>query len=89
MEDLEFNDQHDNKIQDGEITVVRHEIEGVDNNNSVFNKNDNSGNNIFDEKLMTQTVKMMIPILMTNTMANTIGNMVMIMTNRTRMNMKM
>ena len=35
MEDLEFNDQHDNKIQDGEITVVRHEIAILENNNNL------------------------------------------------------
>ena len=36
MEYIEFNDQHDHKIEDDDITGVRHEIAGVYNGNNIF-----------------------------------------------------
>ena len=33
---IEFNDQHDHKIEDDDITGVRHEIAGVYNGNNIF-----------------------------------------------------
>ena len=56
MEDLEFNEWHDNEIEDNEITGVRHEIKGVENGN------------IFD-KISNDTVTMMIPMQMTKNMS--------------------